>query len=56
MYLENRQELLNVNKTNKNDVIRTLGQPHQIIKREEYMDIYRKNKSKRWIYKLGKEV
>ena len=28
MYLENRQELLDVNKTNKNDVIRTLGQPH----------------------------
>ena len=28
MYLENRQELLKINESNKNDVINRLGQPH----------------------------
>ena len=31
MYLENRQELLIINKSNKNDVIKRLGQPHSTL-------------------------
>ena len=57
MYLENRQELLNVNKTNKNDVIRTLGQPHSKSLKEKNTWIYiERTKAKGGIYKLGKEV
>ena len=57
MYLENRQELLNVNKTNKNDVIRTLGQPHSKSLKEENTWIYiERTKAKGGIHKLGKEV
>ena len=51
MYLENRQELLNVNKTNKNDVIRTLGQPHSRSLKEKNTWIYiERTKAKGGIY------
>ena len=56
MYLENRQELLNVNKTNKNDVIRTLGQPHSRSLKEKNTWIYiERTKAKGWIYFSGQK-
>jgi len=57
MYLENRQELLVVNKSNKNDVVRRLGQPHSTSIKEKDTWIYiERTKSKGKIYKLGKNV
>ncbi len=57
MYLENRQNLLKVNVTNKNDVIKTLGQPHSKSLKEENTWIYiERTKSKGQIYKLGRDV
>jgi len=57
MYLENRQELLKVNITNKNDVIKTLGQPHSKSIKEKNAWIYiERTKAKGKIYKLGKDV
>ena len=40
MYLENRQELLIINNTNKNDVIKILGQPHTKSIKDEDTWIY----------------
>ncbi len=57
MYLENRQKLLKVNITNKNDVIKTLGQPHSKSLKEKNTWIYiERTKTKGKIYKLGKDV
>ncbi len=57
MYLENRQNLLEVNITNKNDVIKTLGQPHSKSLKEENTWIYiERTKTKGKIYRLGKNV
>jgi len=57
MYLENRQSLLKVNVTNKNDVIKTLGQPHSKSIKEKNTWIYiERTKSKGKIYKLGRDV
>ena len=57
MYLENRQELLEVKKSNKNDVVRRLGQPHSTSLKEKDTWIYiERTKSKGKIYKLGKNV
>tara|TARA_B100000945_G_C20064231_1_gene449492 strand:+ start:63 stop:548 length:486 start_codon:yes stop_codon:yes gene_type:complete len=57
MYLENRQNLLEVNITNKNDVIKTLGQPHSKSLIEENTWIYiERTKTKGKIYRLGKNV
>ena len=57
MYLENRQELLIINQSNKNDVINRLGRPHSTSLTEEDTWIYiERTKAKGGIYKLGKEV
>ncbi len=57
MYLENRQELLKINKSNKNDVIRRLGQPHsKSIKGEDTWIYIERTKTKGKIYTLGKNV
>ena len=57
MYLENRQELLMINKSNKNDVIERLGQPHsRSIKGEDTWIYIERTKTKGKIYTLGKNV
>jgi len=57
MYLENRQNLLKVKVTNKNDVIKTLGQPHSKSIKEKNTWIYiERTKSKGKMYKLGRDV
>ena len=57
MYLENRQELLTVNISNKNDVIKRLGKPHSTSLKGEDTWIYiERTKSKGKIYTLGKNV
>ncbi len=57
MYLENRQSLLEVNVTNKNDVIQKLGQPHSKSLKEKNTWIYiERTKTKGKIYSLGKNV
>ena len=56
MYLENRQELLKINKTNKNDVIKLwVNHIQNLLKRKIHGYILRELKQ-REIYKLGKEV
>ena len=57
MYLENRQVLLKVNESNKNDVVRRLGQPHSTsIKGEDTWIYIERTKSKGKIYTLGKNI
>ena len=57
MYLENRQELLVINKSNKNDVITRLGQPHsRSIKGEDTWIYIERTKTKGKVYTLGKNV
>ena len=55
MYLENRQDLLEVNVSNKNDVIQNLGQPHSKSIKEENTWIYiERTTSRGSLFKLGK--
>ena len=56
-YLENRYELLDVDKTNKNDVRKLIGQPHitSINNDDNWIYIERVFERGR-IYKLGKDV
>ena len=57
MYLENRQELLKVNISNKNDVISKLGKPHtKSIKEDDTWIYIERTKTKGKIYTLGKNV
>ena len=57
MYLENRQDLLEVNVSNKNDVIEKLGQPHSKSIKEENTWIYiERTKARDKIYTLGRTV
>ena len=57
MYLENRQELLKVNISNKNDVIDRLGRPHSKSLTNDDTWIYiERTKSKGKIYTLGRNV
>ena len=57
MYLENRQDLLEVNVSNKNDVIEKLGQPHSKSIKEENTWIYiERTKGRDKIYTLGRSV
>ena len=57
MYLENRQGLLKINESNKNDVVRRLGQPHSTsIKGEDTWIYIERTKSKGKIYTLGKNI
>ncbi len=57
IYLENRQDLLEVNVSNKNDVIEKLGQPHSTSIKEKNTWIYiERTKTKDKIYTLGRNV
>ena len=57
IYLENRQGLLEVNVTNKNDVLQILGQPHSRSIKEENTWIYiERTKTKGKMHKLGRDV
>lgn len=55
LYLENRSNKLTLNYTNKNDVIKIIGNPHTESNDEKEVWIYLERKlSKSKIYKLGK--
>ena len=57
MYLENRQELLKINKSNKNDVINRLGRPHSTsISKDDTWIYIERTKTKGKIYTLGRNV
>ena len=57
MYLENRQELLIINESNKNDVINRLGQPHSTsISKDDTWIYIERTKTKGKIYTLGRNV
>ncbi len=57
MYLENRQELLKINESNKNDVISRLGQPHSTsISKDDTWIYIERTKTKGKIYTLGRNV
>ena len=57
MYLENRQELLKINESNKNDVINRLGQPHSTsISKDDTWIYIERTKAKGKIYTLGRNV
>ena len=57
MYLENRQELLKVDESNKNDVITRLGRPHSTsISGEDTWIYIERTKTKGKIYTLGRNV
>ena len=57
MYLENRQELLKINESNKNDVINRLGQPHSTsISKDDTWIYIERTKTKGKIYTLGRNV
>ena len=54
MYLENRQKLLMINKSNKNDVIEKLGQPHsRSIKGEDTLIYIERTKTKGKVYTMS---
>ena len=55
LFLDNRSEKLTVKKTNKNDVIKILGQPHSRIYKEDDVWIYiERTLSKGKYHKLGR--
>ena len=57
MYLENRQELLKINESNKNDVINRLGRPHSTsISKDDTWIYIERTKTKGKIYTLGRNV
>ena len=57
LFLDNRSEKLIINKTNKNDVVRILGQPHTKTFDEEDIWIYiERTLSKGKYHKLGKHT
>ena len=57
MYLENRQELLIINESNKNDVINRLGRPHSTsISKDDTWIYIERTKTKGKIYTLGRNV
>ena len=57
MYLENRQELLKINESNKNDVINRLGPPHSTsINKDDTWIYIERTKTRGKIYTLGREV
>ena len=56
-FLENRDKLLQVNNTNKNDVINILGQPHtRSIKDKDTWLYIERTRSRGKITKLGRNV
>ena len=57
IYLENRSKKLDVNKSNKNDVVKIMGKPQIISFEDEDMWIYAERIiTKDKIYKLGKNI
>ena len=57
IYLKNRSELIEVNKSNKNDTIRIIGQPHSMSTFDENEWIYFERViTKGEFLKLGKNV
>ena len=56
-FLEQKQELLYINKSNKNDIIKILGAPSTESILEDDLWIYIENrKSKSSLFKLGKNI
>jgi len=56
-FLENREKLLIINKTNKNDVIKTIGRPHSTSLKDENKWIYFERSITRGkMHKLGQNV
>ena len=56
-YLENRATLLEANNTNKNDVIKILGQPHSKSLKDENVWIYiERTRTRGKMLKLGRNV
>ena len=56
-YLKNREPMLEVNNSNKNDVIKLLGQPHSKSITEKNTWIYiERTRTKGSVHKLGKNV
>ena len=56
-YLENRKNILEVNKSNKNDVIKLLGNPHsKSINNEEKWFYFERMIQKGELHKLGRNV
>jgi len=57
LYLENRSDKLTIKESNKNDVIRVLGQPHSISINDENLWLYlERSLSKGKYHKLGRHV
>ena len=57
LYLKNRSQLVEVNKSNKNDVIKTIGQPHSMSTFTENEWIYfERTLTKGEFLKLGQNV
>ena len=56
-YLENRKNILEVNKSNKNDVIKLLGNPHsKSINNEDKWFYFERMITKGELHKLGRNV
>ena len=56
-YLENRKNILEVNKSNKNDVLKILGNPHsKSINNEDRWFYFERMISKGELHKLGRNV
>ena len=56
-YLENRKNILTVNKSNKNDVVKLLGNPHsKSINNENRWFYFERMISKGELHKLGRNV
>tara|TARA_E500000178_G_C16798674_1_gene651412 strand:- start:353 stop:826 length:474 start_codon:yes stop_codon:yes gene_type:complete len=56
-YLENRDKLLKVNNTNRNDVIKILGQPHTKSLKDKNTWLYiERTRTKGKMFKLGRNV
>tara|TARA_Y100000741_G_C18024454_1_gene465688 strand:+ start:100 stop:507 length:408 start_codon:yes stop_codon:yes gene_type:complete len=57
LYLENRSDKLTIKESNKNDVIKVLGQPHSISINDENLWLYlERSLSKGKYHKLGRHV
>tara|TARA_A100001011_G_scaffold260677_1_gene269176 strand:- start:228 stop:689 length:462 start_codon:yes stop_codon:yes gene_type:complete len=57
LYLENRSEKLTIKESNKNDVIKVLGQPHSVSINDENLWLYlERSLSKGKYHKLGQHV
>ena len=57
LFLENRAKKLQINNSNKNDVVKIFGQPHTLsIKNENTWIYFERTIAKGAIYKLGKNV